>query len=218
MVAIDINTDEIARAKELVQRVNEPDIRSLISFQAVKEGVPLDMDPFDIVLLVDSMEHVRDPVAMLNLAYSMTRPGGVCYFSTMGWYHYSASHVGGIIPIPFLTLLFDDKTILDAVRRIVSMPEYRRSMWDSDPPVLRWENVNDLHDRPGEYLNKITVRGLRQAMNKSRFAGGRLRVMGFSWRRHSWMRWLNVLTRIPVIQEAYHSAVFGRLERNGSEL
>lgn len=213
VLGIDINADEIAQAKVLTKRANDSVVQSHVSFLAVRENEPLDVEPFDIVTLVDSLEHVHDPVAMLNFAYSMTRPGGVCYFGTIGWYHYNAAHMMGILPIPFLTLLFNDTTILDAVRRITMMPDYRPFMWDSNPPVTRWAHVKDLRDRPGEYLNKITVQGLKRAMKSSRFGDGRLLVAGFSWRQCPWMRWLNVMAKIPVIQEVYHAGCFGRVTR-----
>ena len=213
VVGIDINSEEIAKARELVGRLEDPGIRGKVSFVTVCENEPLKMEPFDIVVMADSMEHVHDPVAMFDLAYSMTRQGGLCYFGTIGWYYYNAAHLMGILPVPFATVFFRDKTILDAVRGIVTMPEYQPSIWDSTPPIVRWEHVTDLCDRPGEHLNKITLSGLRRAMKDSRFGGGRLHVAGFSWSRYPWMKWLNVLAAIPVIREAYHSGCFGRLER-----
>ncbi len=213
VVGVDINADEITKANGLVARLRNPSVQSRVNFMKVRENEPLDLEPFDVVTLVASMEHVRDPVGMLDLAHSMLRPGGVCYFGTSGWYHYGAAHVAGELPIPFLTVFFSDRTILDAIRRIVSLPDYEPTRWDSVPPVARWANVHDLRDRPGEYLNKVTIRGLRRAMKQSRFGEGKLRVQGFSWRQRPWMRWLNVLARIPGIQEVYHGGVFGRLER-----
>lgn len=217
VVGIDVNAGEIAKAREFVGGLNDPVVQGKVSFVAVRENEPLDMEPFDIVVMADSMEHVQDPVAMIDLAYSVIRPNGLCYFGTIGWYYYNAAHLMGVLPVPFATVFFRDATILNAVRGIVTMPEYQPSMWDSTPPIARWENVNDLRDRPGEHLNKLTIYGLRQAMKKSRFGCGRLQVAGFSWKGCRWMRLMNVLAKLPVIQEAYHSGCFGRLERKSKE-
>lgn len=150
---------------------------------------------------------------MLNLAHGLLKPGGVCYFSTWGWYHHQASHVGSIVPIPFSTLLFSDRQILDAVRRIVDQPYYQRTIWDSDPPSLRWEACQTLHDRPGEYLNKYTLANFRRSVKRSDFAEWELKVQGFSSQRHPILAAMNFLTRVPWIREVYHSALFGKLTK-----
>jgi SAM-dependent methyltransferase len=233
VVGIDINASEIRAARQLADAKLSPDINSKLKFIHVQDGepageeiarspFPLEGRPpcrppgrsgFDIALLVDSLEHVRDPVAMLNLAYDYLSPEGLCYFGTVGWYHYNAAHLMSILPVPFLTLLFREQTILDAVRRMLQTPFYVPTMWDSVPPVARWEGVTDLGERPGEHLNRITIRGMRDAVQRSRFGGGQLRVTGFSFGRRPWLRWMNILAAVPGIQEAYHSGCFGRLVR-----
>lgn len=217
VVGCDINAEEVMRAERIADAKLDPASRARLRFVAVKEGEVPGAEPYDIVLLVDSIEHVRDPVAMLNVAYNCTRPGGICYFGTTGWYHYGGAHLLSVLPIPFVTVFFSDASIVDAVQRILKAPYYRRTMWDSEPPDKRWEGVRDLCDRPGEYLNKITVRGMKKAIRASRYEEGRLRVAGFSWQRAPVFRCLNFLARVPGVQEMYHSGCFGRLTRASSE-
>ena len=213
IVGTDINAHEIDQAGKIANEQLDSEAKKRVKFIKVDESKPPDLEPFDIVLLVDSFEHLKNPVAMLDLAYSMVHPGGVCYFSTMGWYNHRGAHIGSIVPIPFVNVFFSDRCILDALRRILSSPYYVPDMWDSNPPVRRWEGITDLKDRPGEYLNKITVRGIKDVVAESAFIKKRVRVTGFSWRKFSVLRCLNFLARIPVIQEVYHSVVFGRLEK-----
>lgn len=212
IVGTDINHAEIDQARQLADQFCDQSTLNKVAFEKVSEGEETPSNrQFDVALLVDSLEHVRDPTLMLNLAHSLLKPGGVCYFSTWGWYHHQASHVGSIVPIPFATLLFSDRQILDAVRRIVDQPYYQPSIWDSVPPSLRWRDCQSLHDRPGEYLNKYTIAQFRKSMRASDFPAWQLHVQGFSTKRHPLLAPLNVLTKIPVIQEVYHSAIFGRL-------
>lgn len=213
IVGTDINHAEIRQARELVSLLDDSDGRRQIRFEEVEENEALHDGPFDVALLVDSLEHVRDPRAVLDYAHGLLRPGGVCYFGTSGWYHHQAAHVGSIIPIPFATALFSDRQILDAVRTIVDQPYYQRTVWDSDPPSRRWRDCHSLHDRPGEHLNKYTIAAFRRAMRASAFAQWQLKVEGFSARRHPLLALCNVLARVPLIQELYHSAVFGRLTK-----
>jgi 2-polyprenyl-3-methyl-5-hydroxy-6-metoxy-1,4-benzoquinol methylase len=214
VVGIDINGAEIEQARQLAARAMSAEARTKLRFEKVQEGVVPDLEPFDVAILVDSLEHVRDPVAMLDIAYSHLRPGGICYFGTVGWYHYNAAHLISILPLPFITVFFPDATIIDAVRRTLHAPWYVPTMWDTQPPAARWDGVTDLRDRPGEYLNKVTIRKIQKAMRDSQFNGGALRVAGFSRSSAPWMKWLNILASVPVIQEAYHSGCFGRLVKS----
>ena len=211
VVGLEINSAELAEAGRLADKKLDSGDRKNIKFIGIKENERPAIGAFDIVLLIDVLEHVKSPVDTLNFAFDMLKPGGVCYFSTVGWYHYNASHLMDILPIPFATLFFSDRVIIDAVRKIVSDPAYIPTMWDSDPPGARWEGIKDLRDRPGEYLNKITIGNLKKIINESKFCSGKLRVEGFSWTRAQILRCLNFLAQIPLIQEVYHSGCFGRL-------
>ncbi len=217
VVGVDINHSEVAQANALRQRLSNADTVTKVQFKTVDELAASEVnEQFDVALLVDSLEHVIDPTAILNQTYKLLKPGGVCYFSTWGWYHHQASHVGSIIPVPFATVFFSDKQILDAVRKVVDQHYYQPSMWDSDPPSLRWQNIDSLHDRPGEYLNKFTIGGFRKAMAASDFCDGELKAEGFSTASHPILAWFNFLSRVPIVQEVFHSAVFGRLVKNPS--
>ncbi len=212
VIGVDINQAEVEQATNMKQRLAGPEVTDKVQFKTVHEFTAADHKPaFDIALLVDSLEHVLDPTAILNQAYELLHPGGICYFSTWGWYHHQASHVSSIVPIPFATLFFSDKQILDAVRRIVEQEYYQPSMWDSNPPALRWQGIRSLHDRPGEYLNKFTIRRFRKAISASSFGDWQLKAEGFSSARHPRLAWFNFLSRVPIVQEIYHSALFGRL-------
>jgi SAM-dependent methyltransferase len=203
VVGIDINAPEIAEAARLT-RERYPETRN-ISFHATKEDEVLDLPAFDYVLLLDSIEHVISPAKALRLVRKYLKPGGKAYFTTMGWYHHAGSHTG----IPFATLLFSDETILNFTRWRVLRPDYQPGPWDSDPPIARWEGLCDLRDRPGEYLNKVTIRQLKKLVKYAPFRRGRVVLLGF---RNARLRWLNPLRHVPILNEVFHSAVIGVLE------
>lgn len=211
VLGLEINWAELGEAEKIADKKMTIGDRKNIKFMRIQEGERPKIGAFDIVLLVDVLEHVKSPVETINFAFDMLKPGGICYFSTVGWYHYNAAHLIDILPIPFATVLFPDRVIIDAVRKILADPAYIPNMWDSNPPQARWEKMDDLHDRPGEYLNKITIKGVKKIINESKFSGGRLRIEGFSWSCVPPLKCLNFLTRVPFVREAYHSGVFARL-------
>jgi SAM-dependent methyltransferase len=200
VVAIDINGAEIERARDLARELC-PYAQNLTYIHS-QEDSRSDIGDFDVVLLVDSLEHVQSPCKILKLVHSYTRPHGRAYFTTCGWYHHAGSHTG----YPFVNLFFSDETILNVIRWQVSRPDYQPSMWDSNPPLARWQGIYDLRDRPGEYLNKITIRQMKKLARYSEFSQGTVHVLGF---RNPKLKWLNSLSCVPVVQEVVHSFVVG---------
>lgn len=144
-VGIDINREEIALARRLSSQLH-PELTGRLRYLEASEDKPLDIGLFDVVVLVDCMEHVVSPPQMMRLAYGYLVPGGQFYFSSMGWYHYSGSHTH---LLPFVNVFFSDETILDTIRWWVSRPGYVPTRFDSNPPVERWLGLYNLRDRPG---------------------------------------------------------------------
>ncbi|MGD0860090.1 MAG: class I SAM-dependent methyltransferase [Terracidiphilus sp.] len=204
VVGIDINAAEIGEAARILDELY-PDVKNVQFCHCKEDELLPSLGEFDLVLLLDSLEHVVSPLKILRLARKYVKPGGRAYFNTLGWYHHNGSHMG----IPFATVFFSDETIANFTRWRLSRPDYVPNMWDSDPPAARWEGVYDLRDRPGEYLNKITIRQMERLVKYAPFRRGRVILLGF---RNARLRWLNPLRRIPIVNEAFHSAVVGILE------
>jgi SAM-dependent methyltransferase len=200
VVAIDINAHEIETAREMCPKLF-PEIQGKVEYLASEEGDLLPLGEFDVVLLVDAMEHVVSPPAMMRLAHHYTAPGGKFYFSVLGWFHHSGSHMG---ILPFANVFFSDETLLNFTRWKVSRPGYKLGLFDSVPPTKRWEGLYDLRDRPDEHLNKITVREIKRLVKYSIFSQTTMTVCGF---RHGPARWFNPLRHVPVLQEMFHSYV-----------
>jgi SAM-dependent methyltransferase len=207
IVGVDVNPRVVEVARQLQKRkLSESSVP--LEFECCQEAdLPFAADSFDVVLIIDTLEHVRDPHHSLEQAHRVLRPGGRLYFGTVGWYHHSAAHMGSIVPVPFLTVFFSDRTILNVARRILAADYYQPNQWDSDPPWQRWEGVEDLSQRPEEYLNKHTVRMMSRALATVPFRERRFRVIGF---RHGRMlKALNFLSRPPVLREMWHSYLVG---------
>ncbi|MGA3020067.1 MAG: methyltransferase domain-containing protein [Bryobacteraceae bacterium] len=203
VVGIDINAAEIELAKQVCAKV-QPELMPAIQFLVSREDTALpEIGQFDLVLLVDAMEHVVSPPSILRLAYDYVRPGGKCCFNTIGWYNYHGSHCGYM---PWLNLFFSDETIINVIRWSVSRADYRRTSFDSDPPLERWRGIYNLRDRPGEHLNKITISELKKLVRYTIFRSATLTIVPFG-SRNPLVRLFNPLRHVPVLQEVFHSGV-----------
>lgn len=202
VVGIDINGAEIEIARRESKK-QFPVLADRLEFLTSTENGKLDIGEFDVVMLIDCLEHVVSPPDVVRLAHAYTKPSGRAYMSLTGWYHAWGSHFS---MMPFVNLLFSDEEILNVQRWLVSRPDYVPSRFDSNPPIERWRGLYDLRQRPGEYLNKITLDEMKRLIRYSPFKGGRLHVAG--WNRPSPIfKIANVLRHMPVIQEVLHSYV-----------
>jgi SAM-dependent methyltransferase len=204
VVGIDINAAEIEEATRIRDEIY-PHTKNLQFYHSMEDDVLTSLGVFDIVLLLDSLEHVVSPLKVLRLARKYVKQGGSLYFNTLGWYHHNGSHLG----IPFATLFFSDESLANFMRWKLSRVDYIPTIWDSDPPTARWEGVYNLRDRPGEYLNKITIREVKKLVRYAPFRRGSVVLLGF---RNARLRWLNPLRHIPIVNEVFHSGVVGFLE------
>lgn len=208
-IGIDINAAEIELAKSLCARC-KPELVAAVQYVASQENAALpDIGQFDLVLLVDSMEHVVSPPNILRLAYHYTKPGGKCYFNTIGWFHYAGSHTPFF---PFVNLFFSDETILNVMRWWVSRPEYRLRWFDSQPPVERWRGIYNLRDRPGEHLNKITVAEIKKLVRHTIFRSASITITPFT-SPNPLVRIANPLRHVPLLQEVFHSGIVVELQK-----
>jgi SAM-dependent methyltransferase len=212
LVGIDINANEIKIARELCAKL-KPHLADKVEYLVCKEAELLDIGLFDYVLLVDSMEHVVSPPGILRIAHQYLRPGGSCYFNTVGWYHPAGSHVQSSL-IPWVNVLFSDETIINVIRWQISRPEYVPTRFDSNPPVERWRGIYNLRDRPGEHLNKITIREIKKLVKYSVFDGGEITLLPYQ-RKNQIFRLFSAFRHVPVIQEMIHSGIVVRLDKAG---
>lgn len=208
VIGLDINSEEIGIAREICP-VLYPETRNRAEYLLTAENAAPAIGHFDVVIMTDCMEHVVSPPRMLRLAYEYTRPGGRFYFSSVGWYHYMGSHLD---LIPFVNVFFADETIVNVTRWSLGRPGYVPNQWDSDPPTARWDGIYNLRDRPGEHLNKLTIREMKKLLRYSPFANTKLHVIGFG-SGHPALRPLDPLRHVPGVQELYHSLVVAECVR-----
>lgn len=207
VIAVDIDAGAVETAKEYTAR-KFPDVADRIDYRVSPDGrIPVDDASVDVIILFDVFEHLEDPNVVLDECARVLRPGGRLWFGTIGWYNYRASHLDHFIPIPWCQVMFSDQTLIRTIVRITESPDYEPTVWDRENNVSgRWKSARDLSERPGEYLNKITLRRARGILDqRDDFDVERFTVHGFTGSRLPAMRALNLLTRIRGLDELFHS-------------
>ena len=115
VVGIDINEKWLERARALA-RQNECDDR--VSFSDARSFLAnnSNRDKFDVVLCCGSFEHFADSARELANMKMMTRPGGKILITfAEPWLSPRGSHMDNFCRLPYLNILFSEKTVM-AVR------------------------------------------------------------------------------------------------------
>lgn len=144
-------------------------------------------DKVDVVVSLGAFEHYSDPAAELQTMRRLLRPNGVAIISfAEPWYSNNGSHLSGQYRIPWLNLLFSEKTVMK-VRAV-----------DHVDRATRYEDI-----RGG--LNKMSVAKFERLTDSSG-----MKVV--NRRLHS-TRNLPLVTRIPVLRELLTSSCCCILQR-----
>lgn len=211
---IDVNRRELATGAALVAE-RFPVAAGAIEFIHPDEIVEREFA--DLAILVDSFEHLVDPRSVLMQVNGWLRPGGLVWIGSIGWYNYMASHCLAHIPIPWCQIVFSEQAILRTIRSLLRSPGYEPNVWEREEGLDRWDGVRTLKDRPGEPLNMLSLRGIKRVLAASPFEVRSFRVYGFSGTAVPGAWLVNGLTRIPPLNEVFHSYYSVVLAKPSSE-
>jgi SAM-dependent methyltransferase len=90
--------------------------RGLDAYVADAEHLPFNGETFDLVVSDSVMEHIPDVPKALQEAHRVLRVGGIFYASWgNSWLTYNGPHLVKALGIPWIHLLFSDRTIVEAL-------------------------------------------------------------------------------------------------------
>ncbi len=102
---------------------------------------------FDVISLIEVIEHALDPVAELTRVRSLLRPGGLCFLTTGNAAPYRDRLVGWRYVVPEIHVsYFEPDTLATALRRAGLEPTFPGYVegWDD---ILRFKILKGLHRR-----------------------------------------------------------------------
>lgn len=176
VLGIDINPDHLAVGRSQARAAG---LDGRVRF--VEEVPHTDMGTVGIVISQNSMEHFSDPSSILRLMYRILRPGGRAAITfSPPWLHPYGAHMHFWTPVPWVHLLFPERTVMKVRAR------YR------DDGASRYEEVEG-------GLNRMTLRRFEELVDRSDFGIEQLRFVA--------IKQVPMVTRIPGIREFLTSRV-----------
>ncbi len=179
VVGIDINQTWLEKARALATQNQCADRVSF--FEAEPFLKDSSNQKFDVTLCCGSFEHFADPARELANMKSMTRPGGKILITfAEPWLSPHGSHMDNFCKLPYLNILFSEKTVM-AVRS-----RYK------DDGATRYEEIMS-------GLNKMTLAKFERTIRDSKLA---IEYQNFFATKN-----LPLVKNIPYLRELLVSAV-----------
>jgi SAM-dependent methyltransferase len=182
VVGLDVRADHMQIAQDLILRLG---LEDRVEFRECL-GPELE-GRFDLVISQNSMEHYPDPAGCLAEMVRALKPSGKILL-TFGppWHAPHGSHMHFFTRVPWVNLLFREKTVINVRRHF------------RDDGARRYEEVEG-------GLNRMTLRKFDRLL-----AGAGLRVL---YRRNEGVKGLHFLTKIPVLRELFTNNIACELAR-----
>ena len=151
--------------------------------------LPFEDDSFDTIIMNDTFEHLAAPEAVLGECRRVLAPSGRIFINFPPYYHPHGAHLTDAIGIPWVHVLFSEKTLVRAYRRLVSdLPDGEERL------ALRLGE--DPESEGLAYLNAMTAGRFRRII-----AASDMRILHY--REYPLRRFMTPLTRIPGLREGF---------------
>lgn len=141
------------QAEALAERLGLGDRFTFLCRDAADTGLP--EGSFDAIVMNDAMEHVADPAGVLAECARLLRPGGRLFVNFPPYYHPYGAHLSDRIGVPWVHLLFSQRTLIGVYERLcLSLPDGQERV---DLRISR----DDTGRKYFSYVNKMTLRRFR---------------------------------------------------------
>ena len=213
ITGIDMNPAAIARA--LASR-DEARIENVhIDFRVGSvDDIPMPDRTFDTILAFDCMEHVMQPLAIIQEWHRVLKPGGRCLIE---WFPFKGPwgpHMESLIRVPWAHVVFGERAMFETAAMIYDLPEFAPRHWDLDDSGRKrpnkWRQWSSFAEQG--YINQLDIPTFADTVTQVGFRIARMdkRSFGGSWVRRAIA---GVLMRAPLIGEHFVSHVLIELER-----
>ncbi len=164
-------------------------------------SMPFTDSSFDTVIMNDAMEHVDDPVGVLEEINRVLIPGGRLYVNFPPYYHPYGAHLSDVMGTPWVQLFFSEKTLASVYRDLV------KDLPDGDTRI----NFRIGKDKSGndyfKYINHMTIK----RFNKIKL----IQPMQIVYEKHVPLRsYFTPLAMLPLTKEMFVKMVVCVMQKN----
>lgn len=145
---------------------------------AIADGakLPFADETFDVVISVNVLEHVADPLSVLIECRRVLRPNGHIYLYFPPFYSPWGAHLDSWINLPWPHLFFSERSLVRAAALIEQMEHYNERF--IPPAQVKWEELKQFYE-----LNRLTIQQFLRLVRKANLQMLQCRFLPFA--RHA---------------------------------
>ena len=188
VVGVDVVPHYKEEAEAFARELGYADRFTFLLGDALNLSLP--ENSFDVVVMNDFMEHIYDPEGALKEALRVLKPGGRIFVNFPPYFHPTGAHMSDVIGIPWVHMLFPEKTLIQAYQDLVrGLPD------EQDRLSLRF-STNEQGREYISYLNKMTIRKFHTIVKKM--------DLKLHWYRELPLRpYFTLFAKTPVLKEMF---------------
>jgi SAM-dependent methyltransferase len=181
VTGVDVSADAIARAEAGLADAN-PILANRVDFRVSDpQRIPLESDAVDVLCCFDALEHLADVESVTREWHRVLRPEGRVWIWWSPWRGPYGHHLDSLIPLPWIHLLFSERTTFSVCAEIYDDPGFIPRKWDIDPhsgakKPNKWRHTTSF----APFLNRLTRGQFEQALHGEGLDILRRVVHGFS--------------------------------------
>ncbi|MCO6437347.1 MAG: class I SAM-dependent methyltransferase [Phycisphaerae bacterium] len=207
VVGVDLSAEAIGKAK-----ADHDSSRATFLHADRPDRIPCVDAAFDLICCFDVLEHVQDVPLVVHEWRRVLRPGGRVWIWWSPWRGPYGHHLDSLIPLPWVHLLFSERTLFRVCADVYDHPSFIPRRWDIDPSTgekkpNKWRRTATFHP----FLNKLTRGRFESSLAPAGLHIARCRTNGFSGSRAG--RSTRVLLPIPFLGECFVSSYVYELIR-----
>lgn len=145
---------------------------------------------FDTIIMNDFMEHVSDPEGAIRESLRLLKPGGRVYINFPPYFHPTGAHLSDVIGIPWVHILFSEKTLIRAYKDLV------RGLPDEQERLALRFGTDPNGQEALTYINKMTIRRFHRM----------IKTMGISLTHYKELplrSYFKVFAKLPLLKEMF---------------
>lgn len=205
IVGVELSKDAVNRARASQADAKKSTNASIEFIHAArKKTVPVDDATIDLISCFDVVEHIADVSFTLQEWRRMLKPGGKVWIWWSPWRGPFGHHMESLIPLPWVHLIFPERSMFEACAELYDSPDFVPRIWDTDTATglkkpNKWRSQQQFHP----FLNRLTQRGFEREVHNAGLQIDRRDIHGFSG---SWKsRATRMLLPVPVLGDCFVS-------------
>ena len=163
-------------------------------------NIPFDDDFFHTIIMNDAMEHVDEPLEVLQECYRVLKPGGRLYVNFPPYYHPFGAHLSDVIGFPWVHLFFNDETLIQVYKDLV------KDLPDGESRISFRISQDEQGKEYFSYINEMTIKRFKNILENTDY-----KIIYYN--EVPLRNFLKPLAKIPGLKEGFVRMVVGILEK-----